>query len=445
MKFTTVLALLGFGALSQAARTKRDYTKNDYYVLHLEQSIAPSEVAQRLGLEHQGELEGLSDHHIFSAPKSGDDIVVPELKERKRRKRDVGGDDLLDGVLLAKKQEPRQRLQKRIIPPTPDHLLQARAPQSPVEWAVEQRQEVMRQLDISDPIFKDQWHLYNAVQIGHDVNVTGVWLDGVTGHNVTVAIIDDGLDMYSNDLKDNYFAEGSYDFNEHDPEPKPTLSDDRHGTRCAGEVAAVRNDVCGVGVAYDAKVAGIRILSGELTNADEAEALIYKSQLNHIYSCSWGPQDDGRHMEAPDIIVKRAILTGVQEGRGGLGSIYVFASGNGASYGDNCNFDGYTNSIYSVTVGAVDRAGLHPFYSEHCSANLVVTYSSGSGDNIVSWKDAWFAGAPTNLKYSILQTLARISATTAMVVLPQLHPWQQASLPSFSKFARTSPGETYNT
>lgn len=32
---------------------------------------------------------------------------------------------------------------------------------------------------------------------------------------------------------------------------------DSHGTRCAGEVAAARdNGVCGVGVAYDSKIAG---------------------------------------------------------------------------------------------------------------------------------------------------------------------------------------------
>jgi kexin len=92
---------------------------------------------------------------------------------------------------------------------------------------------------------------------GHDVNVTGLWLEGITGHNATVSIVDDGLDMYSNDLKDNYFAAGSYDFNDHQAEPKPRLSDDRHGTRCAGEIAAVKNDVCGVGVAYDAKVSGL--------------------------------------------------------------------------------------------------------------------------------------------------------------------------------------------
>jgi len=29
---------------------------------------------------------------------------------------------------------------------------------------------------------------------------------GITGQNVTVSIVDDGLDMYSNDLKDNYVS-----------------------------------------------------------------------------------------------------------------------------------------------------------------------------------------------------------------------------------------------
>jgi len=90
------------------------------------------------------------------------------------------------------------------------------------------------------------------------------------------------LDYDSEDLKDNFFAAGSYDFNDHTPLPKPRLADDNHGTRCAGEIAAVKNDVCGVGVAPDAKVAGIRILSGEISDVDEAEALNYGFQENHI-------------------------------------------------------------------------------------------------------------------------------------------------------------------
>ncbi|KAH6609483.1 subtilisin like protease [Trichoderma cornu-damae] len=382
MKVASVLGLAGLVALSQAARVARDYDKNDYYVLHLDRSVRPSDIAIRLGLTHEGQLGELTDHHVFRAEKHERDIVKDEVRERKRRKRDVGGYDILDGVLLTTKQKARSRLQKRVVPPRPPAHLLPRLSQKPDDSAVLAQTSVMRDLGIADPTFKEQWHLLNTVQVGHDVNVTGLWLEGITGKNATVAMVDDGLDMFSRDLKDNYFAEGSWDFNDNDPEPKPVLPEDKHGTRCAGEISAVRNDVCGVGVAYDSKIAGIRILSSPISDADEAEAMIHKYQDNQIYSCSWGPPDDGRSMEAPDVLIRRAMLQGVQEGRGGLGSIYVFASGNGALSGDNCNFDGYTNSIYSITVGAVDRAGLHPYYSEHCSALLVVTYSSGSGDGI---------------------------------------------------------------
>lgn len=180
------------------------------------------------------------------------------------------------------------------------------------------------------------------------------------------------------------FAEGSYDFNDHTALPIPRLRDDQHGTRCAGEIAAVPNDVCGVGVAYGSKIAGVRILSAPISDADEAAALNYAYQLNDIYSCSWGPPDDGRSMEAPDGLILKAMVNGVQKGRDGKGSVFVFAAGNGGGSDDQCNFDGYTNSIFSVTVGAVDRKGLHPYYSEMCAAMMVVAPSSGSGDHIVS-------------------------------------------------------------
>jgi len=41
---------------------------------------------------------------------------------------------------------------------------------------------------------------------------------------------------------------------------------------------------------------------------------------------------------------------GVRKGRGGKGSIFVWASGNGGKYQDNCNCDGYATSIYTLSV-----------------------------------------------------------------------------------------------
>ncbi|KAI8599656.1 hypothetical protein EDD21DRAFT_432625 [Dissophora ornata] len=241
--------------------------------------------------------------------------------------------------------------------------------------------EVSSALGFEDPGFRYQWHLHNTKD-RHDINVTGVWEQGINGTGVNVAIIDDGLDMDSEDLAPNFFKEGSWDFNDDTALPKPRLIDDQHGTRCAGEIAASKNDLCGVGVAFGAKVAGLRILSGQITDADEAAALNYRFQDNHVYSCSWGPPDDGRSMDAPKGVVLDAMINGIKNGRSGLGSIYVFATGNGGSQGDDCNFDGYTNSLYTVSIGAIDRAQRHPYYSEACSAQLAVTYSNGGGSAI---------------------------------------------------------------
>ena len=384
MKLSAIAAPLGLAALAIASNVlPRDFDSNDYYVLHLDARTSPTEVARSLGLSHEGPLGELQDHHIFVGKKAEHDIVKRELTERRRRKRSIDDQPhVLDSVLFSEKQILRKPWEKRMVPRPAGPSRRGLFSDQGVDWAVKKQDEVIATLGIHDPIFKKQWHLFNPVQVGHDVNVTGLWLEGITGKNATVAIVDDGLDMETDDLKDNYYTQGSWDFNDKGPDPKPKLPDDKHGTRCAGEVSAGKNNACGVGVAYDSKIAGLRILSKLISDADEAVAMNYDFQHNQIYSCSWGPPDDGQSMDAPGILIKRAMLNAVQKGRGGLGSIYVFASGNGAGNGDNCNFDGYTNSIYSITVGAVDRNGDHPYYSESCSANLVVTYSSGGGDSI---------------------------------------------------------------
>jgi kexin len=375
-------ALLSAATLAAAGKhlPPRNYSSHDYYAVHIFPSTSPAELAAHLGLTYEGAFGTLEDHHVFKAPKHDHDIVDDAQQElkRRRRKREVGpGYHPLDGIHFTQKQKIKARHWKRsVIPPRQDRA------GPPVTDAIKAQREVASKLDIKDPIFEEQWHIFNVKSPGNDINVTDVWMQGITGKGVTACVVDDGLDYTSNDLKDNFFAEGSHDYNDHEDLPTPKLSDDRHGTRCAGEIAAGRNDACGVGLAYDAKISGVRILSGDITDMDEALAINYEMQKNDIYSCSWGPPDDGKTMQAPGILIEKAMVTAVQQGRGGKGSIYVFAAGNGAASDDNCNFDGYTNSIYSITVGAIDQHNQHPYYSEACSAQLVVTYSSGGGDAI---------------------------------------------------------------
>ncbi|KAI9486635.1 MAG: peptidase S8/S53 domain-containing protein [Benjaminiella poitrasii] len=368
-----IFLLLFASALANSKVHKRDYKNRHYFTIR---TVQPNDIdsakqtASQLNATFEGQVGELSHYYWISIPASSlSNDTHYDLIERfialRQKRTDNNPSLFIDRI---QPQIPKRRLFKRAPPPIIEN---------------EEEEYILNgETFIKDPGFDHQWHLINTQERGHDLNVTGVWSQGITGKDVVVAILDDGLDMDHDDLKDNYFAEGSYDFNDHVADPKPRLIDDTHGTRCAGEIAAVKNDVCGVGVAYGAKVSGIRILSDEISEADEAAALNYEYQKNHIYSCSWGPPDLGEVAEAPQGIILDAIKNGIQNGRNGSGSIFVFASGNGGAYEDNCNFDGYTNSLYTITVGAIDRLGNHPYYSEKCAAQLVVTYSSGSGGYI---------------------------------------------------------------
>lgn len=241
---------------------------------------------------------------------------------------------------------------------------------------------VYNPLHFNDPAFFKLWHLINTINRKRDINVTGVWLHNITGRGVTIAVIDDGLEWNNPDLLVNYNKDGSFDLNSNDADPSPSGAKDtnHHGTRCAGEIAAVANNaICGVGVAYGAKVSGIRILDGPMTDDLEAVAFMKRLDVNDIYSCSWGPEDDGKTVDGPQHLAMTAMRHGVTFGRRGYGAIYVVASGNGGRTDDNCNYDGYANSIYTVTVGAIDENGAMPYYGEPCASMLAVTYSSGGG------------------------------------------------------------------
>ncbi|XP_071650464.1 neuroendocrine convertase 2 isoform X1 [Temnothorax longispinosus] len=242
--------------------------------------------------------------------------------------------------------------------------------------------------DPTDPFFKYQWYLKNVGQNGGkpklDLNVEAAWAQGVTGKNVTTAIMDDGVDYMHPDLKYNYNAKASYDFSSNDPYPYPRYTDDwfnSHGTRCAGEVAAARdNGVCGVGVAYDSKIAGIRMLDQPyMTDLIEANSMGHEPDLIDIYSASWGPTDDGKTVDGPRNATMRAIVRGVNEGRNGLGNIYVWASGDGGEE-DDCNCDGYAASMWTISINSAINDGQNAHYDESCSSTLASTFSNGAKD-----------------------------------------------------------------
>ena len=74
--------------------------------------------------------------------------------------------------------------------------------------------------------------------------------------------------------------------------------------------AGANNNVCGVGVAYNARIGGVRMLDGAVTDATEGASLSHAREFVDIYSSSWGPDDDGRTLDGPGPLTKRALKEG---------------------------------------------------------------------------------------------------------------------------------------
>uniref|UniRef100_A0ABM0GMC3 Furin-like n=1 Tax=Saccoglossus kowalevskii TaxID=10224 RepID=A0ABM0GMC3_SACKO len=250
-----------------------------------------------------------------------------------------------------------------------------------VQW-MEQQMVIKREKrdmmnNFTDPLWSDEWYINRD---GVTMKVQEAWDAGYTGKDVVVTIADDGLEIDHPDLIGNYDQEASIDLNDRDSNPYPRSTPDdynNHGTRCAGAVAMMANNsICGVGIAYNARIGGIRILDGKVTDSVEASALSYQPQHVDIYSSSWGPTDDGETLEGPGRLVTQALYDGATNGRGGKGSIYVLAAGNGGVV-DDCNCDGYQANIYTVSITSATEKGTKPFYTESCASALATTYSSG--------------------------------------------------------------------
>ncbi|ORY27859.1 subtilisin-like protein [Rhizoclosmatium globosum] len=376
MRFSSIIASLSLALLTLAGEVPpNDYERFTYLVIRVDptSSLDPAIVAHGLGFLYVGpvgELGTLGYHQVAQTKEAIRRIATLHRRDGSQTDAQVVESHLSGhpAVQWVEAQVPQKIYLKQA---TPD-----------VETVGIQK--LRKQYDIKDPEFGYQWHILNETpgQIGHDHNISAAWAQGVFGKGSVVAVVDDGLFYKNNDLTDNYIAEGSFDFVRNTADPAPFSESGGHGTACAGEIAGVKNSVCGVGVAYQAKITGIRLLgdaksNSVITPANQAAGINYKFQLNQIYSNSWGPNDDGKSMDGPSELMNAALLNGVTNGRGGLGSIYTFASGNGGRNGDNCAFDGYSNSIFTIAVGALDRRDAQPTYDENCTGKMITMYSGG--------------------------------------------------------------------
>lgn len=297
-----------------------------------------------------------------------------------------------------------------------------------------------------DPLYAQQWHLKNTGQRssggaiatpGEDLNVEPVWGscgDGSTcrGEGVTIAVVDRSVEIGHQDLRQNmsttlssrvYTQTGA----PASGDPTPTQADpDAHGTAVAGIAAARDNNaVGGRGVASRSSLVGYALLQAS-TSSNEADAMIFQAAGIGVSNNSWGPPDGTGLLTDSNSLWRDGVDFGLASGRGGLGTIYVWAVGNG--YGsrtpDLSTYDGYASYRGVIAVGAVTAQGKHPSYSEPganvwisapggepCGANLAITTTDLSGAS--GYNTGAVAGELANTSYT--QCMDGTSAAVPLV------------------------------
>jgi subtilisin family serine protease len=162
-----------------------------------------------------------------------------------------------------------------------------------------------------------------------DMDASAAWDLTQGDPAIVIAIIDEGVQMTHEDLNAKIVAQ--YTAIPGDPDANPNNTWDAHGTNCAGIATAETNNAQGVaGVCPNCSLMAVQIAyssynGGPWITADSwiADALMWAVDNGaDVLSNSWGGG-------SPSALIDAAIAHAVNDGRGGLGSVVLFAAGNG--------------------------------------------------------------------------------------------------------------------
>ncbi|MEO1515499.1 MAG: S8 family serine peptidase [Bacteroidota bacterium] len=229
----------------------------------------------------------------------------------------------------------------------------------------------------NDPLFSQQFQMNN----------TGQTIDGVTGANdadcnaleawgitlgssgITVAIIDDGMENHE-DMNDASGASRLVGgFTPASGGNGGTTSGSNHGQACGGIVGASHNNIGVRGVAPLVRMLTVNIFFGGETTQDIADGISWaKNNGADVLSNSWGYTS----CSASFSNINNAISDATNNGRGGLGCVVVFASGNG--YKSCVDFPANNSNV--IAVGAFTNQGVRSSYSNYGSALDIVAPSN---------------------------------------------------------------------
>ncbi|MBD3336178.1 MAG: S8 family serine peptidase, partial [Candidatus Eisenbacteria bacterium] len=230
-----------------------------------------------------------------------------------------------------------------------------------------------------DEYFVEQWNLHNTGQSGGsmdaDIDAPEAWeiTSGETG--ITIAVIDDGVDLVHEDLAGKIVT--GYDAVDGDDDPTPNTWDG-HGTACCGIAAATSDNGAGIAsVDWGCRVMPIRVMyspaAGQdlvTTNLWLADGIAAAATLGaDVLQCGWGLPP-----ETSSELVEFAVDHAHNHGRDGKGCVLVAAAGN---TGGDVHYPANLEQV--MAVGATDHNDDVYDYSSHGPELDVVAPSGAPG------------------------------------------------------------------
>jgi subtilisin family serine protease len=208
-----------------------------------------------------------------------------------------------------------------------------------------------------------QWHLATA-------KVTDAWSLTQGSPNITIAILDDGVDITHPEFDGKVSKQFSFASNTANGAPQGPA--DNHGTACAGVATAA--GVAAFGAAPGCKLMAVRT-PDFLGVADEARMFQWAADNGaDVISCSWGPEDGTGAMDVLPDNVRLAIRYCVTQGRNGYGIPIFWAAGNGD---ESVSLDGYASNPDVMAIAASTSRDTKAWYSDYGPEICVCAPSSG--------------------------------------------------------------------
>ncbi|SEP55884.1 S8 family serine peptidase [Neolewinella agarilytica] len=238
----------------------------------------------------------------------------------------------------------------------------------------------IERFQINDPLFSEQFQMHNTGQTidgvaganDADCNALEAWGISLGSSSITVAVIDDGLEDHEDLNNSSGQSRYTAGFSPANNGNGDAVSGSNHGVACAGSIAATHNSIGVRGVAPLVNLISVNIFVGGESTQDIADGITWaNNQGADVMSNSWGYGS----CTASFSNITNALNTANSNGRGGLGCLITFASGN--DYGSCVSYPADVPSV--VAVGAIANTGVKSAYSNAGPALDIVAPSNNVG------------------------------------------------------------------